>query len=99
MAKVTSKLQVTVPKAVADRVGIRPGDDIEWIVEGDTIRVVRLAERRPLSAVERLALFDEATARQRGRNKTWRRAHGSKAPAERGWTRADLYTRGEPRRH
>ena len=99
MAKVTSKLQVTVPKAVADRFGIRPGDEIEWLVEGDTIRVVRIDERRPLSAAERLALFDEATERQRERNKAWRRAHGSKTPPDRGWTRAELYTRGEPRRH
>ena len=99
MAKVTSKLQVTVPKAVADRFGIRPGDEIEWLVDGDAIRVVRVDERQPLSADERLALFDEATRRQRERNKAWRRAHGSKTPPGRGWTREDLYTRGEPRRH
>ena len=99
MAKVTSKLQVTVPKAVADRFGIRPGDEIEWIVEGDTIRVVRGDRRRALSTIERLTIFDEATARQRERNKQWRRSHGSKPPADRGWTRAELYSRGEPRRH
>jgi AbrB family looped-hinge helix DNA binding protein len=29
MGKVTSKLQVTVPKAIAQRYGIRPGDEIE----------------------------------------------------------------------
>lgn len=99
MAKVTSKLQVTVPKAVADRFGIRPGDEIEWIVEGDTIRVVRSGRRQALSTTERLAIFDEATERQRERTRTWRRKHGSKAPADRGWTRTELYTRGEPRRH
>lgn len=99
MAKVTSKLQVTVPKAVADRFGIRPGDEIEWIVEGDTIRVVRSDSRRALSTNERLAIFDEATGRQRERNKQWRRSHGSKTPADRGWTRGELYVRGDPRRH
>ncbi|MEK7258043.1 MAG: SUMF1/EgtB/PvdO family nonheme iron enzyme, partial [Bacteroidota bacterium] len=31
MAKVTSKLQVTVPKIIADQYGIRPGDEIEWV--------------------------------------------------------------------
>ena len=36
MAKVTSKLQVTVPRAIADRYGIRPGDDIEWIATGES---------------------------------------------------------------
>jgi AbrB family looped-hinge helix DNA binding protein len=33
MAKVTSKLQVTIPKAIADRYRIRPGDEIEFVEE------------------------------------------------------------------
>ena len=37
MSKVTSKLQVTIPKAIADRFGIAPGDDIDWIVTGESI--------------------------------------------------------------
>ena len=97
MAKVTSKLQVTVPKVVADRFGIRPGDQIEWVVEGDAIRVRRVDERRPLSIPERLALFDETTRRQQQRNRVWRRKHGAAAPRDRGWSRAELYTRGHPR--
>jgi AbrB family looped-hinge helix DNA binding protein len=57
MTKVTSKYQVTVPKAIADRYSIRPGDEIEWIAAGDAIRVVPggsatpcddLAERVPV---------------------------------------------------
>ncbi len=36
MAKVTSKYQVTVPKAIAQKYGIRPGDDIDWVAAGDT---------------------------------------------------------------
>ena len=36
MAKVTSKLQVTVPKAIADRFGIRPGDEIEFMPGEDS---------------------------------------------------------------
>ena len=31
MAKVTSKLQVTLPKALADQYGIEPGDEIGWV--------------------------------------------------------------------
>ena len=27
----TSKLQLTVPKAIADQYGIKPGDELEWI--------------------------------------------------------------------
>ena len=98
MAKVTSKLQVTVPKAVADRVGIRPGDDIDWIVDETGIRVVCRADRRSLTVADRLALFDEATARQQTRNRAWKRRFNRAAAGEdRGWTRAEIYTRGRPR--
>jgi AbrB family looped-hinge helix DNA binding protein len=34
MPKVTSKLQLTVPKAIAEQYGIRPGDELEWIPAG-----------------------------------------------------------------
>ncbi len=30
MSKVTSKLQVTIPKAIAVKYGIRPGDQVVW---------------------------------------------------------------------
>lgn len=97
MAKVTSKLQVTIPKRLAEQYGIKPGDEIEFQAAGDVIRIV-LPGRRPrprLSREERLRLFDEATARQRQREK-----HMKLPPepaADRGWKREDLYTRGKPR--
>lgn len=95
MGKVTSKLQVTVPKAIADQYGIRPGDEIEWVAAGDTIRVVppghatRAGDRQT-----RLAVFDAATERQR-RRQAGRRKSG--AALDRGWRREDLYERGRPR--
>jgi AbrB family looped-hinge helix DNA binding protein len=95
MAKVTSKLQVTVPKAIADRYGIRPGDDIEWVAAGDAIRVVPASRRDTRADPEwRLKLFDAATERQRQRQsiRPRRRARGG-----RGWTREDLYERAHPR--
>jgi AbrB family looped-hinge helix DNA binding protein len=92
MARVTSKLQVTVPKAIADHFGIRPGDDIDWVPAGDVIRVVPPRQQAPtLDRETRLSLFDAATARQKrrqgvaGRRRTMR---------HRGWRREDLYTRG-----
>jgi AbrB family looped-hinge helix DNA binding protein len=95
MAKVTSKLQVTVPKALADRYGIRPGDEIDWEAAGDAIRVVPGGGRTPAVPVGvRLGLFDRATQRQR------RREAGAPAPKRargRGWTRAGLYRRGRSR--
>jgi AbrB family looped-hinge helix DNA binding protein len=70
MAKVTGKLQLTVPKAIADQYGIRSGDEFEWVPAGDAILVIPTssqprAHRR--SVEERLRLFDQATARQRRR--------------------------------
>lgn len=96
----TSKLQVTLPKAVAERHGIRPGDEIEWESLGDAIRVTKLA-RAPkpgLDVHERLRRFDQATRRQEVRNAAHRREGRETRAAEgRGWSREDLYGRGRPR--
>ena len=95
MAKVTSKLQVTVPKAIADHYGIRPGDEIEWIPAGDTIRVVPPGRTAPVADLElRLKLFDAATERQRQRQAGRRRRRVAR---ERGWKRGDLYDHARPR--
>jgi AbrB family looped-hinge helix DNA binding protein len=97
MAKVTSKLQVTIPKHIADEYGIAPGDEIDFVPAGDSIRVI-LPRRRPqamLSLEERLRLFDESRARQREREKNM--VLPKDPPAERDWKREDLYTRGKPR--
>ncbi len=93
MAKVTSKLQVTIPKALADRYGIRPGDDIEWESAGQFIRVVPPGRHRlRLNARERLQLFDAATERQRGRESKMQIT--ADQVTDRGWTREELYERG-----
>lgn len=89
----TSKLQVTVPKALADRFRIRPGDEIDWEAAGDAIRVVPRRDRRPAEVPARLRLFDQATARQRAREKVARPAPSR----SRGWSRQELYQRGRPR--
>jgi AbrB family looped-hinge helix DNA binding protein len=94
MAKVTSKLQVTVPKTIAEQYGIRPGDEIEWVAAGDVIRVVPPgAETEPLTVEARLHLFDQATERIRRRSRTLK----TKPPKDRGWSREDLYGRGRSR--
>ena len=95
MAKVTSKLQVTVPKAIADRYGIRPGDDIVWRPAGAVIQVVPpRTQVAVLGADARLTLYDAATQRQRLRQRgRARQPRGT----DRGWRREDLYTRGRAR--
>ncbi|HMB82680.1 MAG TPA: AbrB/MazE/SpoVT family DNA-binding domain-containing protein [Terriglobales bacterium] len=99
MAKVTSKLQLTLPKAIADQYKIRPGDNLDWLPAGEAIRVVKrdAAEAaEPATVKERLQLFDQATARQRKRQagSGKRRSAASSQSQSRGWTREELYERG-----
>ncbi len=95
MLRVTSKLQVTLPKALAEQFRIRPGDEIEWIAAGDVIRVVPPRRKAPTLDLEaRLRLFDGATERQKRRQAG---AHLRRAARDRGWRREDLYSRGRSR--
>jgi bifunctional DNA-binding transcriptional regulator/antitoxin component of YhaV-PrlF toxin-antitoxin module len=97
---VTSKLQLTLPKAIADQYRIRPGDNLDWLPAGEAIRVVKrdAAEASEsanvsISIKERLRLFDQGTVRQRKRQA----ASNKSRPADsrsRGWTRGELYERG-----
>jgi AbrB family looped-hinge helix DNA binding protein len=94
MAKITSKYQVTVPKTIAERYGIRPGDDIDWVAAGEVIRVIPPGQQVVSEDPEsRLRLFDQATERHRGRSSP-RKAQRSRV---RGWRREDLYGRGRSR--
>jgi AbrB family looped-hinge helix DNA binding protein len=113
MAKVTSKLQLTVPKVIADQYGIRPGDELEWIPAGESIRVELVRGRakagHELTTEERLALFDANTKwldELQAEQLEDAKAKGTRiTPENRGWTREELYNdeggfpRGFPRRH
>ena len=88
MSKVTSKRQVTIPKAIAERHAIRPGVEVRFVSAGDAIRLEPPRSSKSLSIAERLRLFDAATRRLR--RKKWE----GKPPADRGWTREELYDRG-----
>lgn len=57
-AKVTSKGQITIPKHVRDRLGLDPGDEVEFIEEDGTFRIRK--ERR-----------DSRYAKYRGSIKNW----------------------------
>ena len=86
----TSKLQVTIPKVIAERYAIEPGSDVFFEPAGETIRV-RLSEpaRPAAGAARRLELFDRATERQLARET----AEPWPTPVERDrdWRREDLY--------
>lgn len=93
MSKVSTKLQVTVPKAIAERYGIQPGDDIRFEEAGESIRVVlanAAMRNKGLDTEARLRLFDASTARQQAREA----AKPAPRASTRGWSREELYTRG-----
>lgn len=89
----TSKLQVTVPKVIADAFDIRPGDEIEWVPAGDAVRVVPAKKLAKVDTRAQLKWFDAATARQRARQAD----REPETARSRGWTREELYTRGSSR--
>lgn len=93
----TSKLQVTLPKALAQQYRISPGDEILWVAAGDAIRVVpaTATPARSDTLESRLRLFDGATKRQRERDATAKPR--SREPQQRGWKREELYQRGRSR--
>ena len=94
MSKVTSKLQVTIPKKLAERHRIQPGDEIQWVSAGEGIRIEIGPPVQRLSTQERLKLFDESVKRQKRRQAGKRYPRN---PTDRGWKREDLYERGRPR--
>lgn len=69
-SKITSKGQVTIPKDVRERLGLRPGDEIEFVEDNGVFRVQKrllvspfkkyrgylrsLAGRNPDDLVERM---------------------------------------------
>jgi AbrB family looped-hinge helix DNA binding protein len=107
MPKVTSKLQLTVPKKIADAYGIRPGDELEWVPAGDSIRVEvshKAKRGHELTPEEKVALFDANTKwidELQANQLAEAEKSGHRTTREnRGWTREDIYEdRGFPRRH
>ena len=99
MAKVTSKLQITIPKKIAEQFGIKPGDELEFVGRSGGIHLLPAGTvtEPTLSAEERVRLFDESTAYADKRAEEL----GIKPVADesvRDWTREELYTRGSKSR-
>jgi AbrB family looped-hinge helix DNA binding protein len=47
--RITSKGQVTIPQAVRERTGLLPNTDVEFVVDGLDVRIVKAASGRRLS--------------------------------------------------
>jgi AbrB family looped-hinge helix DNA binding protein len=41
--RLTDKGQVTIPIAVRNQLGLRPGDEVEFVVDGDEVKITRSA--------------------------------------------------------
>ena len=53
--RVSSKGQVTIPQAIRDELGIQPGTEVGFEVDGQAIRIVKTAESaRGRALVDRL---------------------------------------------
>ncbi|OGQ92092.1 MAG: hypothetical protein A2289_24120 [Deltaproteobacteria bacterium RIFOXYA12_FULL_58_15] len=95
MSKVTTKLQVTIPRAVAKSYGIEPGDEVTWVPAGEIIRLVPHGRHDGgRSTLDRLELFDQTTIRIANCELT---PDATSESSDRGWTREELYNRGSPR--
>ncbi len=46
-ARITSKGQVTIPKAVRDRLGLRPGEEIDFVEEHGGFRIEKRVVASP----------------------------------------------------
>lgn len=53
--RMTIKGQVTIPKDVRDALGIKPGDEIDFELEGDSARMTRRRKRTGREIVEAMA--------------------------------------------
>lgn len=78
-AKLTSKGQLTVPKAVRDALGLEEGDDVVFHVEGNRAVLARtpdflsLAGSMPVAATERNVAWDEVIRKTRAERAAKRR--------------------------
>ena len=43
--RITSKGQVTIPQPIREKLGLLPHTEVDFIVEGDTVRLVRVEPR------------------------------------------------------
>lgn len=60
MSRVTRKGQVTIPKEVRDELGIRPGDEIEFVPTEEGYRIEKEAEENPFEKWRGAAKTDKS---------------------------------------
>ncbi len=48
-AHITSKCQITIPKELREELGLKPGDDIEFVREDGAFKIVRPVTESPFT--------------------------------------------------
>jgi AbrB family looped-hinge helix DNA binding protein len=61
--RITSKGQVTIPQGIRERMGLLPNTEVEFVVDGDAVRLVKAGAPRRAT---RGALLIEHLGRSRG---------------------------------
>ena len=70
LAKITSKGQITIPKEVRERLGVKPGDSLEFSFEGERLEV-RPKKRRSILEFRGVLKIDRALPREEERRLAW----------------------------
>jgi antitoxin PrlF len=47
--KITSKGQITLPKPIRERLGVRPGDAVEFVTEGGEVKIRKVLGTNPFA--------------------------------------------------
>lgn len=66
--RVTSKGQVTIPKSIREKLGIEPGDEVDFLDQGQTVSVIKTDEEKKQN--RKLVRFETALEKWRGKGKS-----------------------------
>ena len=61
--RITSKGQVTIPQAIRERAGLLPNTEVEFLIDGDLVLLVKAAKgRRPTRGARAIAALESQRA-------------------------------------
>jgi AbrB family looped-hinge helix DNA binding protein len=60
--RITSKGQVTIPQAIREKLGLLPETEVEFVVSGNSVKIVRARSKKRLSRGEAIVRRIQGTA-------------------------------------